>query len=156
CIGGWMGVRDDRRAPRSSARCRSGDSGVRKPRGDARHHWRSAVRSYRGRCCGCDCGFRWEVVHQVARGMGVAREHLVPREVVVPPSIELRDVHKMFELESGEKVHAIDGISLKIERSEFVCVTGPSGHGKSTLLNLIAGFLRPTSGEVLVNGGTVT
>lgn len=72
-----------------------------------------------------------------------------------PPAIELRGVRKVFKLESGEHVWAVDGISLEIGRGDFVCVVGPSGHGKSTLLNLIAGFLKPTSGEVLVNGQLV-
>jgi len=73
----------------------------------------------------------------------------------VAPAIELRDVHKTFVLESGERVTALEGIDLTVQRGEFVCVLGPSGHGKSTMLNLIAGFLEPTTGDVLVNGEPV-
>lgn len=49
-------------------------------------------------------------------------------------------------------VTALHGLSLEIQRGEFVAVTGPSGSGKSTLLNLLGGLDHPTSGEVIVDG----
>jgi putative ABC transport system ATP-binding protein len=49
-------------------------------------------------------------------------------------------------------IRAVDGLSLSIERGEFVALLGQSGSGKSTLLNLIAGLDRPTSGAVIVHG----
>ena len=52
----------------------------------------------------------------------------------------------------GGVIHAVDGISLTVERGEFVALLGQSGSGKSTLLNLLAGLDRPTSGSVLVQG----
>src|SRR5208337_774570 len=52
----------------------------------------------------------------------------------------------------GGLIHAVDGISLTVERGEFVALLGQSGSGKSTLLNLLAGLDRPTSGSVLVQG----
>ncbi len=65
--------------------------------------------------------------------------------------IEIRGVTKSF----GEIV-ALDGIDLDVEDGEFVCLLGPSGCGKSTLLNAVAGFVAPTSGEILANGARVT
>jgi NitT/TauT family transport system ATP-binding protein len=70
------------------------------------------------------------------------------------PAIELQNVSKTFALGS-ERVAAVRDVSLSVDHGEFVCVIGPSGHGKTTLLNLIAGFEKPTSGEVLVNGKRV-
>ena len=78
----------------------------------------------------------------------------VPRDPS-PPAIELRSVTKTFVLESGEELTAVRDASLTVARGEFVCVVGPSGHGKSTLLNLIAGFIEPSSGEIFVNGAPV-
>ncbi len=52
-------------------------------------------------------------------------------------------------------MHALDRIDLAIEQGEFVSLVGPSGCGKSTLLGIVAGLLRPTYGEILVNGTPV-
>jgi NitT/TauT family transport system ATP-binding protein len=71
-------------------------------------------------------------------------------------AICVEDVTKVFQLESGEKVTAVNGLCLSVAAGEFVCVLGPSGHGKSTLLNMIAGFIPPTSGEVRANGALVS
>jgi NitT/TauT family transport system ATP-binding protein len=65
--------------------------------------------------------------------------------------IELRGVGHTF----GDVV-ALAGISFGVEAGEIVCLLGPSGCGKTTLLDAIAGFLRPTSGEVAVGGARVT
>ena len=53
-------------------------------------------------------------------------------------------------------VLALDGVTLAIERGEWLAVTGPSGSGKTTLLNVLAGLDRPTSGTVRVGGDEVT
>jgi NitT/TauT family transport system ATP-binding protein len=58
-------------------------------------------------------------------------------------------------MESGERVTAVENVSLTVEPGQFVCVVGPSGHGKSTLLNLIAGFTEPSAGEVFSHGTPV-
>ena len=72
------------------------------------------------------------------------------------PALQLVDVTKVFTLESGDRITAVDQVALTIDPGEFVCVVGPSGHGKSTLLNLIAGFIPPTAGQVACDGQDVT
>src|SRR5712691_5065534 len=69
--------------------------------------------------------------------------------------ISLQNVNRYYK--SGERsVHALDHVSLTIARHEFVAVAGPSGCGKSTLLHLIAGLDRPTAGEIVVDGLSLT
>jgi NitT/TauT family transport system ATP-binding protein len=70
-------------------------------------------------------------------------------------AIEFRAVTKRFRLESGEEIEGVREVSLTVRPGEFVCIVGPSGHGKSTLLNLAAGFIEPTIGQVVVNGEPV-
>ena len=55
----------------------------------------------------------------------------------------------------GTNVNVLDGIDLKIEEGELVCILGPSGCGKSTLLRIIAGFDKATEGRVLINNEEV-
>lgn len=50
------------------------------------------------------------------------------------------------------KTHALRGITLEIPEGSFSCITGPSGHGKSTLMHLIGGLDRPTQGRVFIDG----
>jgi putative ABC transport system ATP-binding protein len=71
------------------------------------------------------------------------------------PAVELRDVHKVFSAGSAAEVHALRGVSLTIERGEYVAVIGSSGSGKSTLMNLIGCLDAPTSGTVFCNGTDV-
>jgi putative ABC transport system ATP-binding protein len=54
------------------------------------------------------------------------------------------------------KTEALKDISLEIERGSFTCIVGPSGHGKSTLLHIVGGLDRPTSGKVLIDGLELT
>lgn len=65
--------------------------------------------------------------------------------------IEVRNVRKNYQLGKVE-VQALRGVSLKIERGDFVSVIGPSGSGKSTLLNIMGMLDRASSGELLVDG----
>jgi NitT/TauT family transport system ATP-binding protein len=57
-----------------------------------------------------------------------------------------------FATKSGTPVIALADASMEVERKQFVCILGPSGGGKSTLLNIVAGFLLPTRGVVRVAG----
>jgi ABC-type lipoprotein export system ATPase subunit len=54
------------------------------------------------------------------------------------------------------RTEALRGVTFEIERSRYVCIAGPSGHSKSTLLHLIDGLDRPTSGRVLISGTDIT
>jgi putative ABC transport system ATP-binding protein len=65
--------------------------------------------------------------------------------------IEIIDIDKSYRVSDNE-VPVLKGLSLSVEAGEFVAITGPSGNGKSTLLNMITGIDHPTAGEVLVNG----
>lgn len=65
--------------------------------------------------------------------------------------VEINDVQKSYEVGGGQ-IPVLKGLSLSVEPGEFLAITGPSGNGKSTLLNMITGIDRPTQGEVLVNG----
>src|SRR5215469_3503032 len=65
--------------------------------------------------------------------------------------VELRKVTKDYQTD-GQKVRALDGVSLPVEAGQFVAVVGRSGCGKSTLLNLAGAMDFPTSGEVLIDG----
>ena len=68
--------------------------------------------------------------------------------------ISLRNVYKAYytNRKMSEARIVLNDINLDIEEGEFVCLIGPSGCGKTTILNLIAGFERPTKGEVTFNG----
>lgn len=68
-------------------------------------------------------------------------------------SLELKNVSMQF---SNSENATLNEISLCVEPGEFVCIVGASGCGKSTLLNLIAGLLKPTSGEILLDGKKIT
>lgn len=68
--------------------------------------------------------------------------------------VDIRDVRR--EYRTGDMVTvALAGVSLQVERGEFVAIVGPSGSGKSTLMNLIGCLDRPSSGDVVISGRNV-
>jgi putative ABC transport system ATP-binding protein len=67
------------------------------------------------------------------------------------PLISCRDLTKVYKMGDLE-VRALDGVTLDIHEGEFVAIMGPSGSGKSSLMNLIGALDRPTSGEMWING----
>jgi putative ABC transport system ATP-binding protein len=70
------------------------------------------------------------------------------------PIVSLRDVRRDYAL-GAERVHALQGVTLDVDRGDYVAIVGPSGCGKSTLLNLIGVIDHPTSGTVAVDGKRV-
>ena len=65
--------------------------------------------------------------------------------------LQIADLRKQFPKEEGSLV-AIDDFNLEVEEGEFVCILGPSGCGKTTLLRMIAGLDKPTSGSIKLKG----
>jgi NitT/TauT family transport system ATP-binding protein len=75
------------------------------------------------------------------------------------PDVEIRNVACRFprrgRADRGSEYIAVNDINLSIAPGEFYCLLGPSGCGKSTILRMIAGFLSPSSGEILVRGSRI-
>lgn len=66
-------------------------------------------------------------------------------------AIEVRGLRKIYKI-GVERVHALAGVSIRIERNEFVAIMGSSGSGKSTLMNILGCLDRPTAGHYILNG----
>ena len=66
-------------------------------------------------------------------------------------ALETRSVTKIYNGENGE-IHAVDDLSIQVRAGEFVALVGPSGSGKTTMLAILAALLKPTSGQVLLDG----
>ncbi len=68
--------------------------------------------------------------------------------------IEVRNVTLTYDTPGG-RVPGVQGVSFSLEPSEFLCIVGRSGCGKTTLLNILAGFLTPAEGEIRVGGKAI-
>ncbi len=73
----------------------------------------------------------------------------------MPPLVELEDIYKIYYMGDSE-VRALDGISLKIEKGEFVAIIGKSGSGKSTCMNIIGCLDVATKGKYRLNGKDIS
>ncbi|GAB3167409.1 ABC transporter ATP-binding protein [Myceligenerans halotolerans] len=83
---------------------------------------------------------------------------VVHRGRTLPPEqtlLSVRGLRKVYET-GGDAVEAVRDLTFDLGRNELTCLVGPSGSGKTTLLKCIAGLLRPTSGDVLLDGRPVT
>jgi putative ABC transport system ATP-binding protein len=75
-------------------------------------------------------------------------------QAIMSPIVEVKDVVKWFPL-GDQRVTILKGISFDVHAGEFVSIVGPSGNGKSTLLNMITGIDRPNEGQVMAVGSPV-
>src|ERR1700684_1846991 len=68
--------------------------------------------------------------------------------------IDVRGLSKSFQL-AGTAIEAVRDVSFSVRRGEFVALLGPSGSGKSTILNMIATLIKPSGGQILIDGAPV-
>jgi NitT/TauT family transport system ATP-binding protein len=73
----------------------------------------------------------------------------------MPTKIQIKNLRKVYDTPE-RKVHALENVNLDIEDGEFLCLVGLSGCGKTTLLNILAGFVEITSGQILMEGKPLT
>lgn len=69
--------------------------------------------------------------------------------------IQTKRVSKVYSM-GDQELRVLKGVDVDIGRGEYISITGPSGSGKTTLLDVLSGLLRPTSGEVLINGKPIS
>ena len=70
--------------------------------------------------------------------------------------LQLIDIYKDYALKDGHRFETLHNISINVNKGEFISIIGPSGSGKSTLFNLISGIEEPSSGEILLDGQSIT
>ena len=71
------------------------------------------------------------------------------------PFLVIDNVSKVYNLPKGDTYTVLEHVNLTVNQGEFICVIGHSGCGKTTLLNMVSGFAKPTFGEVRLNGKTI-
>jgi len=82
---------------------------------------------------------------------------LLKENAVIPAlktKLSVENVNMTFK-HDGKSTRVLENVSLEVREGEFICLLGPSGCGKTTLLNAMAGFLSPTSGDIQVDGEAV-
>jgi putative ABC transport system ATP-binding protein len=79
----------------------------------------------------------------------------VTAQSATPPALDARSLYRFYHA-GDEETLALQGVSLRLERGEFVAVTGPSGSGKSTLLACLAGMDNPDGGSVFIAGRRIS
>lgn len=82
-------------------------------------------------------------------------EYTLTEEEYLAKVLEMKDLTKTYIM-GQVPVEALRGVSLRVQKGDFIAVIGPSGSGKSTLLNMIGALDRPTSGTLLINGVDVS
>jgi NitT/TauT family transport system ATP-binding protein len=76
----------------------------------------------------------------------------LPHPSPAEPKLSVRNLVRTRNTASGSTIVAVDHVSFDVAAGEFVCLLGPSGSGKTSILNMLAGLDRPTSGQALVDG----
>jgi putative ABC transport system ATP-binding protein len=76
-------------------------------------------------------------------------------EALTEAAVEVENVTRDYQLD-GVTVQALRGVTMRIERGDYVAITGPSGSGKSTLMHLLGGLDRPTTGRLVLGGTEVS
>jgi NitT/TauT family transport system ATP-binding protein len=87
---------------------------------------------------------------------GTASIYPVPEPEPGTPKLSVHAVSKGLRTTRGDVLPVLDTMSFDVAPGEFVCLLGPSGGGKSTMLNILAGLERPDAGEVLMDGRPIT